>query len=40
MLYFLSDYTEGTLLFDKETKRLTWKDEKENVAKDLVFEKK
>ena len=30
----------GTLLFDKETKRLTWKDEKENVAKDLVFEKK
>ena len=29
----------GSLSFDKATGRLTWKDEKENVAKDLVFEK-
>jgi len=31
---------KGSLSFDKGSKRLTWKDEKENAGKDLVFEKK
>ena len=29
----------GKLIFDAETNRLTWKDEKEDIAKDLFFEK-
>ena len=36
-----TQYSDGSgkLSFNNETERLTWKDEKEDVAKDLSFEK-